>query len=147
MLEKEYFPLTLRVQIPAATLPNAPYTIEVKPGVDHLGYIEFQTATAAIVQDIGVRVLSNGLQIYPANGSMIDGSAGLAGCHDFGILPSSSQRLKVPFYKKLRGSQNTLRFEFYNQGAAIVAVNALIATYSEVRALTGEEKRIDADKK
>lgn len=146
-MEKEYFPLTLRVQIPAATLPAVPYVIEVKPGVDYLGYIEFETATAGIVQNIGVRVLSNGLQIYPANGSMIDGSAGLAGCHDFGILPPSGLPLKVPFYKKLRGSQNTLRFEFYNQGAAIVAANALIATYSEVRALTGEEKRVEADKK
>jgi hypothetical protein len=121
--------------------------MEVQPGVDHLGHIEFQIATAGIVQDIGVRVLSNGFLIYPAVGSMIDNSAGLAGCHGFGILPSSGQTLRVPFFKKLRGANNTLRFEFYNQGAAIIAVNVLIEAYSEVRAKTAEEKRIEADKK
>ena len=147
MFDKEFFPLSLRVQIPAATLPAAPYGIDIHPGVDHLGYIEFQTATPAIVQDVGVRILSNGLQIYPAQGSMIDASAGLAGCDDFGVLPSSGQRLKIPFFKKLRGSQNTLSFEFYSQGAAVVAVNVLIATYSEVRAKVAEEKRNDADAK
>lgn len=147
MFEKEFFPLTLRAQVPAATLPAAPYAVEVQPGVDHLGYIEFQVATAGIVQDIGVRVFSNGLLIYPAVGSMVDGSAGLAGCDGFGILPSSGQTLPVPFYKKLRGARNTLRFEFYNQGAALIAVNVLVAAYSEVRAKVAEEKRIEADKK
>lgn len=147
MFEKEFFPLTLRAQVPAATLPAVPYAVEVQPGVDHLGHIEFQIATAGIVQNIGVRILSNGLLIYPALGSMVDGSAGLAGCDGYGILPASSVPLRVPFFKKLRGARNTLRFEFYNQGAAIIAVNVLVEAYSEVRALTGEEKRNDADKK
>lgn len=146
MNNKKYFPLAGRLIVQNLTTPETPAVIEFMPQADYLGHIELSLAVAGMMDELGVRIINNGIVLYPAPGSINGlGAAGVgySGMMEtYGPMPPTGLSLVIPFNQRLRGKPSVLRFEFYNNHAANDApVNILIASYNEVEIRDTAERR------
>jgi hypothetical protein len=141
--DRQYFPLSARLKIPATTKPESPYVITLQCQARNLEYIEITLPQAGVLQDLGVKVTSNEGYLYPAIGSYSDSNF-ITGNDSYGAMPTSGSPLVLPFNRRLFGAPYTLRFEFYNDGAGTVAVNVLAVLSEPINRVVIPDRKKDA---
>jgi hypothetical protein len=140
MENREYYNLSGRVQIPAAS-GGAPGTTTLKFTANYpiLDSIELFACSSTFLNNAGVIIQSSEGILYPAVGSKSDSN--FAGKEQFGMLPPLAQSLKLPLCRKLNGNAWEISFTFYNDGGSALPVSVLVTCAKENQPLAKIELR------
>jgi len=141
--DRQYFPLSARLKIPATTTAENPYAVTLQSQARNLEYIEITLPQAGVLQDLGLRILANDGMIYPAIGSATDSNFA-SGKDSYGAMPTTGSPLVLPFNRRLFGAPYSIRFEFYNDGAGTVAVNLLAVVSESINRVVIPDRKKDA---